>query len=102
MPRGDRTGPMGRGAMTGRSLGFCSGADAAGYNAGGGIGLGRRFLRGIGTGYGRGAAGGWGRGLRRNLAGYRATDISPRELLQKEKQALENRLELINKELDSL
>ncbi len=27
MPRGDRTGPMGQGPVTGRGLGYCSGMD---------------------------------------------------------------------------
>ena len=30
MPRGDRTGPMGQGPMTGRNLGFCAGYDTPG------------------------------------------------------------------------
>ncbi|MEG3072099.1 MAG: DUF5320 domain-containing protein [Candidatus Syntrophopropionicum ammoniitolerans] len=34
MPRGDGTGPMGAGAMTGRGLGFCTDANVAGYGAG--------------------------------------------------------------------
>jgi len=47
MPRGDRTGPWGRGPMTGRGLGYCSGSSAHGYGnyamerRGGGYG--RRF-----------------------------------------------------------
>lgn len=44
MPRGDGTGPMGMGAMTGRGAGYCAGAVQAGYGtAGFGRGLGRRF-----------------------------------------------------------
>ena len=31
MPRGDRTGPMGMGSMTGRRVGFCAGFAAPGY-----------------------------------------------------------------------
>ena len=31
MPRGDRTGPMGMGPMSGRGAGFCAGYDAPGY-----------------------------------------------------------------------
>lgn len=33
MPRGDRTGPEGRGQMTGRGLGFCAEHDEAGFTA---------------------------------------------------------------------
>lgn len=53
MPRGDRTGPEGLGAMTGRGLGFCNGNQTPGFN----------------RGFGRGAGGGFGRGLRR-ATGY--------------------------------
>lgn len=31
MPKGDRTGPMGTGAMRGRAAGFCAGFDMPGY-----------------------------------------------------------------------
>ncbi len=66
MPRGDRTGPMGMGPMTGRGAGYCSGAGVPGYmnpSAGGGAGWGRGrgFGRGMGRGWGRG--GGWGYGM---------------------------------------
>lgn len=51
MPRGDRTGPMGRGPATGRGLGYCGGNEAAPFgNAGSGLGLGLR--RGLGRGFG--------------------------------------------------
>jgi len=63
MPSGDRTGPMGQGPRTGRSLGFCSGYDTPGYLKGFGGGMGRGFGfgrgRGRGMGYGRGYNSGW-------------------------------------------
>jgi len=31
MPRGDRTGPLGMGPLTGRRLGFCAGSKVPGY-----------------------------------------------------------------------
>jgi hypothetical protein len=31
MPRGNKTGPEGKGPKTGRGLGYCSGNDKAGY-----------------------------------------------------------------------
>lgn len=96
MPGGDGRGPMGRGTMTGRGLGYCSGADAAGYSAGRGSGVGRGFRRGSGRGPGRGP----GRGLGRGFAG--TAGFSSKELLREEKQALENRLDLLNKELEGL
>ncbi len=54
MPRGDRTGPLGMGPMTGWGRGFCSGNRAAGFRGFGyGRGLGA-FGRGRGMGPGRG------------------------------------------------
>ena len=39
MPRGDGTGPMGMGPVTGRGAGFCAGFTAPGYaNSAGGFG----------------------------------------------------------------
>ncbi len=56
MPRGDGTGPMGMGPMTGRGAGFCAGYGAPGYaNAGWGP------ARGFGRGFGRGRGFGWWR-----------------------------------------
>ena len=65
MPRGDRTGPEGRGPRTGRAMGHCAGYDSPGYmNDGGGRGMGRGggFGRGMGRGGGRGMGRGMGRG----------------------------------------
>jgi len=62
MPRGDRTGPWGRGPRTGRMAGYCSGYDVPGYmNPIPGRGF-RGRGRGFGRGRGRGFGGGWGRG----------------------------------------
>ena len=55
MPRGDGTGPMGMGPMTGRAAGFCTGYGMPGFQNPA-IG---RFGRGMGWGRGRGM-GGWG------------------------------------------
>ncbi len=63
MPRGDRTGPLGMGPMTGRAAGYCAGYTVPGYiNPYGGCGIGfrRGFFRG-GGGFGRGR--GFGRGF---------------------------------------
>ena len=62
MPRGDRTGPLGQGPMTGRAAGFCSGQTVAGFQnpAGGGWGM-WGWAGGRGGG-GRGRGGGWGGG----------------------------------------
>ena len=49
MPGGNRTGPMGMGAMTGRAAGFCAGNAMPGYmNPVPGRGIGRGFGRGVG------------------------------------------------------
>ena len=50
MPRGDGTGPMGRGSMTGRGMGYCVRAFESGEASyiGGGIRRGsRRWLAGM-------------------------------------------------------
>lgn len=103
MPRGDRTGPMGMGPMTGRGLGFCTGFTAPGYA--------NRF--GCGFGFGR------GRGFRRmfNAAGLprRArfgapnldepcftSEADEKELLKRQAKFFESRLGKINKRLDEL
>jgi len=55
MPRGDKTGPMGQGAMTGRALGVCAENLDRSSGQGLGRGMGRRFAcnRGLGRGAGR-------------------------------------------------
>ena len=54
MPGRDGTGPMGGGPMTGRGMGYCTGAaQGAGYGRGFGAG------RGLGMGFGRGRRAGW-------------------------------------------
>nr|HID14079.1 hypothetical protein [Anaerolineae bacterium] len=57
MPRGDGTGPMGLGPMTGRRAGYCAGYGVPGY-------MNPIPGRGFGLGLGRGWGGGWGRGWR--------------------------------------
>ncbi len=56
MPRGDGTGPMGTGPMTGMSKGYCAGNGMAGFTnriPGKGMGRGRGGSRGSGRGMGR-------------------------------------------------
>ena len=108
MPRGDQTGPMGRGPLTGRGAGFCAGFRSPFF--------GRRF----GMGYGRGAGiGGGGRGWRHmfhatGLPGWmrfggggpafveeRSPDTEKR-LLEEEAGALKSQLDIIRKLLDEL
>lgn len=60
MSRGDGTGPVGQGPMTGRGLGYCAGNDVPGFAVSGGLGRGRGGVFGRGLGMRRG----FGRGLR--------------------------------------
>ena len=94
MPGRDSTGPMGRGAMSGRGLGVCTGVNVARRGVGRGLGLGR--------GDGRGNGRGFGRGVRRGFVQDLAASISEKELLHEQKQLLEERLDVINKQLESL
>ncbi|HKM93217.1 MAG TPA: DUF5320 domain-containing protein [Prolixibacteraceae bacterium] len=63
MAQGDKSGPMGQGPMTGRSLGFCAGNDTPGFNRGFGQGMGRGSGSGQGMGRGGGSRMGCGRGM---------------------------------------
>ena len=98
MPRGDRTGPMGAGPMTGRAAGFCAGNTAPGYaNFGGG--------RGRGMGFGRG--GGFGRGFGRGWIAPGAATVAPtgpQELavLKQQAQQLQADMELIQSRIQEL
>ena len=107
MSGGDRTGPEGRGPMTGRKLGFCAGYQIPGYeNIGYGFrrGSGRGFIRGYGRRY-------FGRG---RFFGYRDESFDtnynptypPRLTIDQEKayledaaKNLEEEIKLIRKEL---
>jgi hypothetical protein len=108
MPRGDRTGPMGLGAMTGRAAGYCGGFGMPGYansTPGRGYGMGLGGGRGA---FGRGFGGG-GRGLRNmffatglpgwaRFGGY--TGLNPNADSEMEKQALKRKAEALQVELD--
>lgn len=113
MPRGDGTGPMGMGPMTGRAAGFCAGYNMPGYMnpaLGRGLGMGR-------GGWGRGFGGG-GRGWRHwfyatglpgwarfgNYPGY-APQITPeqeRMALQAQAEAMQSEMDAIRKRLAEL
>ncbi len=99
MPRGDRTGPMGAGPLTGRAAGYCAGFAAPGYaNFGGG--------RGRGMGYGRGG-GGFGRGFGRGGIGPAVPAVAPtgdQELavLKQQSQQLQADMELIQSRIREL
>ncbi|MBD3414104.1 MAG: hypothetical protein GF421_06720 [Candidatus Aminicenantes bacterium] len=115
MPAGNRTGPLGQGPRTGRSLGFCSGYDTPGYmKPGPGMGLGRGFRRrggfsrGMGRGFGRGYGRGWGY---YPAPAYeppyppQAANVSPEDelkMLKDQSEYLKNELQDISKRMEEI
>ena len=116
MPRGDGTGPMGMGAMTGRGAGYCAGAGMSGVdnippgrNEGLGLGGSRRPLGRTGVG-----RRGWRNryyvtGLTApmrfsgNAASSLSTDpVKEKQLLEQQARALQAELEHIKKRLDEM
>ena len=107
MPGGNRTGPEGRGPMTGRRLGYCTGYQIPGYESSR-YGLGRGFGRGFGRGY-------LGRG-RRFWYGYRYPDFYdnpnpyPQNILKEEEKTylediiknFEEEIKLIRKRIEEI
>jgi hypothetical protein len=107
MPRGDSTGPMGMGPMTGRQAGYCAGYNMPGFvkNAG---------RRGMGTSFGRGVnLGEWGGGFRRRNRFF-ATGVPGRAWFgvpltpfqqadpATEIQALKSQAEYLQSEMDAI
>ncbi|MBN2723832.1 MAG: DUF5320 domain-containing protein [Deltaproteobacteria bacterium] len=96
MPFGDRRGPEGRGPMTGRGNGLCSGNRTGGY-------VDHDYPRGRGRGYGRGVGAsfrGSGRGRGRDF--YYRYDVTHNEYADYDSMAdeiskLRNRLEELEK-----
>ncbi len=108
MPRGDRTGPLGEGPMTGRGMGDCTGYNDVPrrryYGRGAGLGLRRGFARGAGRGFGRGIGRGFARGY--GYDGYvnyqPLTQTEEKEYLMEEKDYLKKQLEDLQQRLDNL
>ncbi|KUK99368.1 MAG: hypothetical protein XE08_0063 [Parcubacteria bacterium 32_520] len=117
MPRGDGTGPMGLGPMTGRAAGYCAGYPVPGFMNpyGGRLGLGFGYGRGLGRGYGRG----FGRAYSYSYpnpypitplptvygGGFYPPGIEPKqetEILTEEAKALRKQLEEIDKRISEL
>jgi hypothetical protein len=112
MPRGDRTGPVGMGPMTGRGAGYCAGYGVPGF-ANPGFGCGFGFGRGGGRGFG---GGGWGRrnrfyatgvpgwaGFGGHAAPYQKPDPDfEKQALKSEAKAVRAELEAIDKRLAEL
>ncbi len=104
MPRRDGTGPMGGGPMTGRGCGPCA-CHAAWYGAGHGPGFGHGPGRRCNYAHGFGPRCGRRHGYARGCAESTPMEWSPeieKELLQKQRDALKNKLDFIDKRLESL
>ncbi len=87
MPRGDGTGPLGLGPMSGRGAGFCAGYNMSGFanrGCGSGLGAGRRA--------GIHAAGG---GMRRGMSAVSAEE--ERKTLRRQLDVLQERLDTLEK-----
>ncbi|MDD4509508.1 MAG: DUF5320 domain-containing protein [Oscillospiraceae bacterium] len=92
MPRRDGTGPMGAGSMTARGLPLRAGAKTVkrGTGLGPGFGLGFACRHGFGRRSGRG------------VVANHASSKTHKELLQEQRDALKNRLEVMEKHLENL
>ena len=106
MPRGNGTGPMGMGPMTGRGAGYCAGFGVPGFinpqvggrgagggfgrGLGGGFGCGAGF--GFGRGFGRGAGFGFGRGFGRGAAAWGEAALAAPLAPDQERTVLRNQL----------
>lgn len=110
MPRGDGTGPMGYGPMTGRAAGYCAGYGVPGY-ANPGVGRGLGFRRGFG--FGRGYRWAyrpvgvpvWARpnyDIVEPAPPYRPDKETEKRLLRERAEYLEDELKTIKKRIDEL
>ncbi|HZX46722.1 MAG TPA: DUF5320 domain-containing protein [Clostridia bacterium] len=104
MPKRNGTGPLGFGPMTGRGLGFCNMANVSRLGLGLGFGLGLRLGRG--RGFGRRMAcyfAGYPGGYPVQYPAANPIDLkTQKELLEQQKAFLEDRLNVISKQLDGL
>ena len=86
MPRGDGTGPTGKGPMTGRGMGFCVRTFETGETSYIGGGIRRGFRRWFGRG----------------CTVMNASAENKKEFLEDEKNFLQRRLESLEKELEKM
>ena len=91
MPRGDRTGPLGQGPMTGRGMGICSGNEFAGNTSGV---YGRGLARGFRGGQGR--RGGFSR-----FANF-GFDQNPEDAKQNRKRSIEDEIDYLKNQISGL
>ena len=102
MARGDRTGPMGSGPMTGRGMGYCAGSTGPGFMS---PGPGYGFGRGGGFGLGRGR--GWQHPGFGRFRGYPYPQATPYSTFQplteaQEMDVLEEQAKILEDELIQL
>ncbi len=100
MPGRDRNGPMGRGALTGRGMGFCvvpaqNDAPFRGMGFGRGCGNGRGMGRGMGRGFGRGFGYGSGDSVSMDPAIEREALAYQQEMLARQMDAIKRRMETL-------
>lgn len=99
MPRGDKTGPTGMGAMTGRGLGSCNGNETTGFVRGtarGGFGRGFNS-RGVGRG------GFFGNGFGRGNFGFGNRSFPVAEnTASNDASYLENEIDALKRELKAM
>ncbi len=98
MPRGDRTGPMGMGPMTGRGAGYCAGYDAPGN-------MNPVAGRAFGRGWGGGRGWRWrNRYYATGLPGWGAppTKAQTSQALKQQAEWLKEQLDDINQRLQEL
>ncbi|MFZ7134184.1 MAG: DUF5320 domain-containing protein [Eubacteriales bacterium] len=79
MPGRDGTGPLGRGSMTGRGMGICTGMNVTRYVVGLGFGRSRRFDQ-----------------------IHSAGSVNHKEFLPVQKKILQDRINLVNKQLKDI
>jgi uncharacterized protein DUF5320 len=106
MPGGDGNGPVGRGPMTGKGMGYCVGQAPVGGGIGRGMARGARCYGGLGrgAGFGMGRGVGMGQGVGRfSQTGLRPmTAMEEADLLRMEEQQLNNSLHEIKNRLSKL
>ncbi len=92
MPAGNKTGPEGRGPLTGKRMGSCSGNNTSDLS----------FSGGFDRGFRRGLTRNFGRGFRRGFGNYNYSEpqySSDKEMLKNEITALKEQLSFLETKL---
>lgn len=102
MPRGDGSGPMGMGPMTGRGAGICAGYATPGYANQAGYGCGLGGGRGFRRMFNVTGIPGWNRFGYFNSNTTYASTVDEKELLSRQAKILENQLAGVKKRLSNI